>query len=224
MKLSVKIYALFCLFISSIVLLYIFTMLPPFGGHYKAPSTSMMPTINVGDHFQVNKRPYVFNKNKVPKRGKVIVFENPITGITSVKRNIGLAGDKIEIRRGRLYLNDQVVKREQIDSYTYRVSRSRNTSVNVYKEHLSDSHDSYQIYEQSDNGFNDNRGPFIVPEGHVFVIGDNRDNSIDSRATSMGPIPIENILGEVKRILFSFESCPSNENIYCPTKRYFSKL
>jgi len=108
-------------------------------GHYKIPSESMQPTLEVGDHLYVSKFAYGYSRHsapfnlhkvpflkdgkifsKLPKRGDVAVFRNPRSGIVMIKRVTGLPGDTIRMHRGRLFINDVLVPRENIDNYLYR--------------------------------------------------------------------------------------------------------
>ncbi|HHL42879.1 MAG TPA: signal peptidase I, partial [Hellea balneolensis] len=124
-------------------------------GHYKIPSESMQPTLEVGDHLYVNKFSYGFSRHslilglhklpflkdgrvfsKMPKRGDVIVFRNPNSKIIMIKRLIGLPGDKIQTIHGRLYINDQLIDRPEIDQFSYREHRGYVTHVTKFKEQL----------------------------------------------------------------------------------------
>ena len=199
-------------------------MLPPFGGHYKIPSQSMSPTLNIDDHFQVNRRPYAFNDTKIPEYGKIIVFKNSKTGGIIVSRVIGLPNDRIETVKGRLYLNEIKIERTPIGEYFLRGRNNEKTLVKLYNEKINPNTRSYHIFEESDMRPLDNSGPFLVPKGHIFVMGDNRDNSVDSRSRHLEFIPVENIIGEGKRILFSTRPCKFEVGFYCPEKNFFNKL
>jgi len=214
-------------------------------GHYKIPSESMQPTLEVGDHLYVSKFAYGYSRHsipfnlhklpflkdgkifsKVPKRGDVAVFRNPKTGVVMIKRVTGLPGDTIRMHRGRLFINDVVVPREEITNYLYRQHLGSVVGVDVFKESLPGYDQDYLIYEQTDGGNLDtSREPFVVPEGHVFFMGDNRDNSTDSRA-SLGPgyVPLDHLIGRADLMMFSFKRCKKEENLYCPPFRAMKKL
>ena len=213
-------------------------------GHYKIPSESMQPTLEVGDHLYVSKFAYGYSRHsapfnlhklpflkdgkifsKVPKRGDVAVFRNPKSGIVMIKRVIGLPGDTIRTHRGRLFINDVLVARENIDNYLYRQHLGSVVGVDVFEESLPDMEEPYIIYEQTDGGNLDSKGPFEVPEGHVFFMGDNRDNSTDSRA-ALGPgfVPLDHLIGRADLMMFSFKRCREEENLYCPPFRAMKKL
>ena len=150
---------------------------------FKIPSGSMKPTLLIGDHILVNKfiygikipftDRYILHITK-PKRGDVVVFKWPQDERKDfIKRVIGIEGDKIEIRDDILYVNDEKIKTEYIGKY-----RDENIIMaNKYLELLGDSNhcilDEYIKHE--------NYRPVIVPENSIFVMGDNRDNSHDSR-------------------------------------------
>lgn len=234
-------------------------------GHYKIPSESMQPTLEVGDHLYVSKYAYGYSRyslpfgfdrlpflkpgkimSKLPTRGDVAVFKNPNTGMVMIKRVVGLPGDSIAMTGGRLVLNGQMIEREVISNYLYRqhsgafAERKRGLArlnpmawpkgpvvgVDVYSESLPDEDSTHIVYEQTDQGRLDNVGPFTVPEGHVFFMGDNRDNSIDSRAGNEGPglVPLDHLIGRADSMMFSFKRCPEEEGLYCPPSRWFKKL
>ncbi len=213
-------------------------------GHYKIPSESMQPTLEVGDHLYVSKFAYGYSRHsapfnlhklpflkdgkilsKLPKRGDVAVFRNPSSGIVMIKRVTGLPGDTIRMHRGRLFINDVLVPRENIDNFLYRQHLGSVTGVDVFKETLPDLSEPVIIYEQSDSENLDTTEKFLVPQGHVFFMGDNRDNSIDSRAPS-GPgfVPLDHLIGRADLMMFSFKRCKDEENLYCPPFRAMKKL
>ena len=213
-------------------------------GHYKIPSESMQPTLEVGDHLYVSKFAYGYSRHsapfnlhklpflkdgkifsKIPKRGDVAVFRNPKSGIVMIKRVTGLPGDTIRMHRGRLFINDVLVPRENIDNYLYRQHLGSVTGVDVFKESLPGLKDPVIIYEQTDGGNLDTTEEFVVPEDHVFFMGDNRDNSTDSRA-SIGPgyVPLDHLIGRADLMMFSFKRCKDEENLYCPPFRAMKKL
>ena len=213
------------LIVVSPVILLLLAIITGTGGHYKAPSESMAPAINVGDHFFVNKMKYRFSDTNVPMRGDVVVFENPKTQIVMIKRVVGLPGDTLKMQSGRLFLNEKLVPRKKYDSFLYRDNRGGIIGVDKFEEDLPYSRKPHFIFEQTDQGRLDNTTAFKVPIGHIFLMGDNRDNSADSRA-EYGPgfVPIENIIGEASYIMFQSKKCLNEENLYCPPFRAMKKL
>lgn len=213
-------------------------------GHYKIPSESMQPTLEVGDHLYVSKFAYGYSRHsapfnlhklpflkdgkilsKLPKRGDVAVFRHPKTGIVMIKRVTGLPGDTIRMHRGRLFINDVLVPRENIDNYLYRQHLGNVVGVDVYKESLPDMKETHIIYEQTDGGNLDTTEEFLVPAEHVFFMGDNRDNSTDSRAsTGPGYVPLDHLIGRADLMMFSFKRCKDETNMYCPPFRAMKKL
>ncbi len=180
---------------------------------FKIPSGSMIPTLLVGDHLFVNKFVYgpripftdarIFTW-KEPKRGDVIVFRYPENEKKDfIKRVIGVPGDKIQIIDGRLYINDQIVplteaasppdKDEGIAMFEY--GRPK-----LFDEKLGAANHKVQyLRDQRGNNF----GPVLVPNDSVFVMGDNRDNSLDSRA--WGFVKFDKILGRAFIIYWSWD-------------------
>ena len=187
------------LWIIAIVLFIRWIFIEPF----RIPSGSMIPTLVVGDQLMVNKLiygvqiPFTTKKLftlKTPKRGDVIIFKYPPHPSESpyVKRVVGLPGDTVSVKAGQLTLNGQVVPRQYVEIYTGPSDRGPCLTNDLYVEILGDvRHDLLLCHLPHDN---DNFGPVTVPANSVFGMGDNRDNSADSRY--WGFIPMDNIKGK----------------------------
>lgn len=145
-----------------------------------------------------------------------------------IKRVAGLPGDQLQIRRGLLYINGEAVERDRLDGRLYREhANQRVRSVNVYGQSLPDTDKRFVIYERDDSHRLDNTPVFIVPDESLFFMGDNRDNSIDSRDPQNGPgiVHMNYVMGRADRVMFSFKRCNRNEDLYCPPKgRVMKKL
>ena len=207
---------------------------------YYIPSESMVPTLEVGDRLAVSKFSYGWSRysvpgvgfkegkpgrlfGRLPHRGDVAVFQHPHTDMTMIKRVIGLPGDQISMRRGRLIINGKLVKRKYIRDYSYREHQGGIVRVREFSEQLPGAA-PHVIIERSDNGYADRDQDFRVPPGHLFMMGDNRDNSADSRFRSMGFVPIGNLVGRADAILFSLKSCVREPGLSCPGSRYLSLI
>lgn len=187
---------------------------------FNIPSGSMLPTLQVGDYLFVSKRDYGYSKysfpfgimpieNRIwssaaPTRGDIIVFKLPTDNRTDyIKRIVGLPGDKIQTINGRLYINNKMIPREAVRYERVENGFGQKITVMRYIETLPGGV-MHSIYEESDAEELDNTGPFTVPEGHYFAMGDNRDNSRDSRVQNLvGYIPLRNIVGRASIIFFS---------------------
>lgn len=180
---------------------------------FKIPSPSMVPTLRKGDHIFVSKFSYSlsvpFTKYQFltlgkPKRGDVIVFLFPKEeSLHYIKRVVGLPGDRIEFKGKDLYVNEKLVPRERVTDPTVieKVTGSKEISGELYKETL-DGVLHYVSYSKSSD-FPRSLAPIEIPEGQFYVLGDNRDDSYDSR--SWGFVPMENIKGKAQMIWLSLE-------------------
>ncbi len=238
---------------------------------FNIPSGSMIPTLHVGDHIFVEKWSYGYSRYSFPfgswkmwngrfwatepEIGDVVVFRNPINESQDyVKRLIGRAGDRIQMRDGRLYINGEIVPRDNPRPYVVAMLPKSMRSVGYYTDKMSIKGNKiwvdnapaqfnytieykddrlcktvpgacgvfdmteytetlpggivHSIIEYADNGPMDNTAEFTVPAGHYFFMGDNRDNSNDSRA-DVGFVPREHLLGKVWFVWYS-------HNYYAP--------
>ncbi len=186
---------------------------------FNIPSGSMKPTLEIGDYLFVNKPAYGYSRysfpfgiapivdrvwSAPPQRGDVVVFKLPSnTGIDYIKRVIGMPGDKIQVRSGRLYINGKLVPREPVGIVKEKEDSEGPVAMVEYLETLPGGV-IHRIYEESDDEMLDDTEVFEVPENHYFMMGDNRDNSQDSRVMSMvGYVPFENFVGKADFIFFS---------------------
>ena len=139
----------------------------------------------------------------MPNRGDIVVFKTPQDNRTDyIKRVIGLPGDKIKIVNGEIYLNNKIVFRKKMKDFIDRDKNSLTKRARKYKEYFDDL--TFDVLDIMDNGIADNTELFNVPEGYFFVMGDNRDNSQDSRFKTVGFIPSNNLVGKARFIFFFF--------------------
>ena len=192
---------------------------------FNIPSESMKPTLLVGDFLFVSKFSYGFSKysfpitlplfdgrilSSAPKRGDVIVFKTPSDNKTDyIKRLIGLPGDTIQMKDGVLFINGEPVQRRAVGNYvSNNPMTGQPTTGTVYEETLPNGV-TYKTLDLYDSRA-DNTQEFVVPAGHYFMMGDNRDNSEDSRfpvaVGGVGYVPAENLEGKAEILFFSMKS------------------
>ena len=206
---------------------------------FNIPSGSMRPTLLEGDYLFVSKYAYGYSKHSFPlspnlfsgriwstepQRGDVVVFKFPKNPkIDYIKRVIGLPGDKIQMIGGVLNINGTPVVREktgQIDDFDV-TEEAR--PVDVFRETLPNGV-SFDTLDIAPNMMTDDTREFLVPDGHFFFMGDNRDNSNDSRM-EVGMVPFENLVGRANIIFFSIGGGHSALEIWAwPTNMRFGRL
>ena len=206
---------------------------------FSIPSGSMIPTLLVGDYLFVSKTAYGYSRYSFPwgivpvkgriwedkpERGDVIVFRPPGEPQTDfIKRLIGLPGDTVQVREGLLYINGEPVKRQRIEDFVNQDNGG--IASPQYIETLPGGVSHRVIETRGDQGDLDNTPIFVVPEGHYFMMGDNRDGSSDSRVLSglvkfdantrvtdqaqlgnVGFVPSENLIGPAKVLFWSYDN------------------
>jgi signal peptidase I len=188
---------------------------------FNIPSGSMIPTLLVGDYLFVSKYSYGYSKyslpmspnlftgrilGSLPARGDVAVFKLPRDNSTDyIKRIVGLPGDKIQMKGGQLFINGAQVSRVAAGDAVADGDGPR-MLMKRYLETLPGGKQHY-ILKASDNEALDNTQEYAVPQGYVFAMGDNRDNSLDSRVlNAVGFIPVENLVGRAEFLFFSIDS------------------
>lgn len=205
------------------------------------PSESMVPTLQVGDRLTVAKYAYGWSRHSLPydltlpdsvdgrimarepKRGDIVVFMHPLSGERMIKRLIGLPGDRIALENGRLVLNGETVERKTVRKYRYREYGGNVVEVSEFAEVLPGGV-THPILLRTRFGSNRNFAEVTVPAGHYFMMGDNRDNSADSRSASMGFVPGANLVGRAEAILYSLYECKAEPGAICADKRFLSPL
>lgn len=190
---------------------------------YNIPSGSMIPTLLVGDYLFITKYDYGYSRHsfpfslpiipsgrifeKMPKQGDIVIFRmtpeiQPTlqTSIDYIKRVIALPGDTVQMKNGRLYINDVLVERTKIGEEKMKLESGKEITYTKYIETLPNGV-QHVIFEISDNLQADNTEKITVPDGYFFAMGDNRDNSLDCRF--FGPVSLVNLEGKARFIFYS---------------------
>jgi len=185
---------------------------------FNIPSGSMKPTLLVGDYLFVSKFAYGYSRYSLPlslplfsgrifaslpERGDVAVFKLPTDNKTDyIKRIVGLPGDRLQMIDGVLHINDVAADLVPVGPFIDDMD-GRQGAIDRFAETLPGSARQHFILDLTQQGRLDNTGVFEVPADHVFAMGDNRDNSLDSRTDAVGYIPIENLIGRAEIMMFS---------------------
>ena len=168
---------------------------------FQIPSRSMVPTLEVGDFIVVSKFSYgvrlpILGSKIIPvddpKRGDVAVFIPPHDSRYFIKRVVGLPGDRVRIENNQVWVNDEPMNQEFIAT----IDRKANTTTSLSEETTGEV--VHQIHTTDPPSKLGRSAEYVVPDGHYFMMGDNRDNSLDSRA--WGPVPDSNMVGRAKAI------------------------
>ena len=201
---------------------------------YKIPSGSMYPTFKIGDFLFVSKYKYGYSNytffgipffegrimSHKPERGDVIVFKNPKTDEPWIKRLIGFPGDKVQVKKGVIYINNNPVSRVIVETKTFAHANGRKEILEEFEETLPNGV-RYKVWNSNkpQHLFSaSNTRVFTVPKGHYFFMGDNRDNSNDSRL-HLGFVPEDRLLGRAEFLFWNSQS-PIDE--ITKSKRLFS--
>ncbi len=186
---------------------------------FHIPSSSMKDTLLIGDYVFVSKYSYGYSRysfpfglplfdgrvmQSQPERGDIAVFRLPANPrVDFIKRIVGLPGDTIQVKEGVLYLNGAPARRKYVGDFTDTLEDGTIASIRRYRETLPSGR-AYDTLDMTQLGDADNTGVYHVPEKHYFVMGDNRDNSQDSRyVDKVGFIPEEHLIGRAEMIFFS---------------------
>lgn len=191
---------------------------------FRIPSGSMQPTLLVGDYVVVTKWSYGYSRFSVtplqdlfpgggrlfahqPERGDIVVFRpEPQADKDYIKRVVGLPGDRIQMRAGVLFINDQPVQKEPLGLRTFTEGSGETIEIETFRETLPNGV-SYTTFDRAPGDFGalDTTPVFEVPEGRYFMMGDDRDNSADSRTSEVGFVPFDHLVGKAQFVFVSFD-------------------
>ena len=163
-------------------------------------SASMAPTLVPGDYVMLMRL-----AADTPERGAVVAYYRADPAAIYIVRVVGLAGDRIQLRRGHLHINGTPVMRDRLADHLAMGSEGRTRPIKRWRETLPGGR-RHETLDETENGLYDNTPEMEVPAGHVFMLGDNRDNSLDSRAREVGTVRTSDILAANGFILFSIDA------------------
>ena len=208
------------------------------GAFYYVPSGSMEPTLRIGDLILATKYPYGYSRystpldlhvsgrllGKLPKRGDVVVFQAPQNpDETMVKRVIGLPGDTLQMVAGHVVINGEELALRPDGEDAVESRGGGNENLERFIETLPGGYE-HPIVKRGWNGYLDNTGVYTIPPDRLFMMGDNRDNSSDSRvppsANGPGLVPVENLIGRADAVIGSWDFLYARQNIV----NWFSSL
>jgi signal peptidase I len=190
---------------------------------FNIPSESMLPTLLVGDYLFVSKFSYGYSRYSLPlglplipgrilfrppQRGDVVVFKLPSDNSTDyIKRVVGLPGDHLQMKNGDLYINGQKCPRRHVEDFVYHDRDGNVRRITQYIETLPNGVE-HPVLALNPEGEANNTREYVVPPEHYFMMGDNRDNSTDSRFApgpggGVGYVPVENLVGRADLLFFS---------------------
>jgi len=190
---------------------------------FHIPSGSMRANLLVGDYLFVSKSAYGYSRYSFPfgldlfdgrilsddrpERGDVVVFRKPGNEtVDFIKRVIGLPGDTVQMKKGILFINDTAIPKESAGEFRFFDPHLQSyVAIAQYQETLP-SGKTYYVLDETQYGYGDSTPLFTVPEKHYFMMGDNRDNSTDSRFSTVGFVPEVNLVGQADLIGFSIDS------------------
>ncbi|MDB2437643.1 signal peptidase I [Hellea sp.] len=192
---------------------------------FHIPSGSMLPGLMKGDYIITTKYslgygtyaaaplPFPVKKGRLferePNRGDVIVFRPEGDNKNFIKRLVGLPGDQMQVQKGKLFINGKAVATELVGDQEYVNQNGDNAVAQAWRETF-DNGNQHIVFDDQDNGQLDNTSIYTVPAGYYFMMGDNRDNSLDSRVSvrqgGAGFVPTENLMGKAEFVLLSVDN------------------
>lgn len=213
-----------------------------FIGLYHIPTYSMYPTLIQGDRLMAPKWVYGYSGfsfgavklpsswfgtqrlgGDAPKRGDIVVFAHPKTNVTLIKRLIGLPGETIEFVQERLYINGTLMPRRYLGDFNMILSANSAAQYLRHYEEALPNGVRYEIVEMGEGSTStDSMGPYKVPVGHYFFVGDNRDFSRDSRFSDVSFVAQSHLIGRADMLLFSIPGCNDTTLAPCAKRRFFA--